>query len=427
MRYPSKFFLAAITVLLCLLSMKVLVRADAGKKTVKVNIEKEYTSCTFTVSMKDDGNYTVSLISPDGDRYNCSPIDSQNFKCTVDSVYTGTWKVSIKNKSGDVGRVSVSVKASRNEDHEILSDIRIGKDIVGLREYLKDDSICVEWSDTTVGNVNIRIVNLDNNQILANETVAGQYYECTIPTGVQNIAVSVVPSSSASIDGAEKTFTIFIDNHPDVSVVFPDEYFFSANSLTVKMILNKDYGYMLYDNGRLITESSIISAGTYDLEIPFSKDGEHELMVYIVDAAGNMRSYSAVFNRDTSPPYVTMEKEYNGMSVSEETLIVAGSIKDYQSLAINEKQIIPATDGHFEFTCDLHEGDNHILLTAADAAGNLTEYDMTVSYFPADTFRKGKIAMVALIILLLLICAFLKRYRKKAHISGSQILEKEKL
>jgi hypothetical protein len=178
------------------------------------------------------------------------------------------------------------------------------------------------------------------------------------------------------------------------------------------MILNQSYGYEIYDNGKLTDKSESLDAGTYEVQIPLDGDGEHDVLIYIVDSDGNKRSTSGSFNRDTVPPYVALDKEYDGMSVGESEYTISGSIKDYDKLIINEDEVKPSSDGHFEYTCKLHEGDNKISITATDAAENITSGEVVLTYNKKESSNNHVSTMIAVVVLLVLIKLLFSRKKK---------------
>ena len=56
----------------------------------------------------------------------------------------------------------------------------LASDIFNPRTYFKDDHFVVSWNDTSVGDVDIEIINEASCEILDRQRVKGHYYECLI-------------------------------------------------------------------------------------------------------------------------------------------------------------------------------------------------------------------------------------------------------
>ncbi|HPS70411.1 MAG TPA: tandem-95 repeat protein, partial [Candidatus Cryosericum sp.] len=79
------------------------------------------------------------------------------------------------------------------------------------------------------------------------------------------------------------------------------------------------------------------------------------------------------FDADTVPPTLVMFRDLP-VKVSESTLVLDGLVSDagsgVRSFSINGTPVIPYADGSFHEVVPLHRGDNAIVLTAVDNAGN---------------------------------------------------------
>lgn len=50
------------------------------------------------IKLKESGEYSAKIISPDGDKYNCNKIDKKNLRGIVPDVKAGKWKAVITKK-----------------------------------------------------------------------------------------------------------------------------------------------------------------------------------------------------------------------------------------------------------------------------------------------------------------------------------------
>lgn len=413
-RLKRKLFLSAFLLGTVMLFLPNSISAKS-KKTVSVNIKEEYESCTFFVKLKNDGKYKAKIITPNGDHYKCDKIDSKNFRCVIPNVEPGKWKVVVSSsKNNKIGKISVSVTASKSTDNSITSDIKVGKDIVGLKVYFKDNFLCVDWTDDTCGSVEIKVINLDTNEVLSDDRTEddSKDYETEIPTSVKKISVTVVPSESSGIRGAERVFTMKAF-HPDGTASLPEGYYTNKDTINAEISINKAYRYMVTDNDQILASAKEkLEPGKYDVSIPLDKDGEHKIKFYIVDDKGNMKSTESKYYKDTIAPYVSLDKEYDGLETDKDVLTIEGNVKDFSDLVVGNKKISPSTDGHFEADCKLHNGTNNIVIMASDEAGNKTQTELTITKSENSRKNKKGIGLVPILIIIVSL-VLLKRNKRK--------------
>lgn len=381
MKKRKRMWYTCGVLLFCLISLPM--NSDlvyAATKKIEVDIPDAYKSCTFTITCEDEsGTYTASLISPNGETYKCSKVSDNKLTVNVDNVHAGTWVVKVKDKEQEeIGKVKVSVTAAAQNKTDVVDNISIAKDINGLKVYLKNDSVVAEWNDDSVGNVNVKVVNLDTAETIASQTVSEKYFECPLESTVHNISVVIVPTASAGVDGAELTYKIKNDNHPDAVITFPDCQYTNQDEVVASVSLGSDYRTMVLDNNSVIQTEEKYESGNYEYHIPIDEDGIHTIEIYIIDDDGNMRSTKTDVVKDTVSPALSLNEAYDQAEVETETFDIAGTVEDYKEIEINGEKLSPATDGHFEYTLNLHLGENHIKLSAGDEAGNVTDYEMTI-------------------------------------------------
>ena len=70
--------------------------------------------------------------------------------------------------------------------------------------------------------------------------------------------------------------------------------------------------------------------------------------------------------------------DYEGAATYNEVVYFNGVVKDFETFTINETTPTVAGDGIFSAEYTLHDGDNKIIMTATDKAGNVTVYEATV-------------------------------------------------
>lgn len=355
-------------------------KTEAGQKDYPFEIDKNYEACKFEIDVDTPGEYTATVKDPNGNETQCSAIDDTQMTCTVKNAKAGEWTVHIESDTVDDVKAVIHMSTASTKETDIVdNNISVGKDIAGLKMYFVDDTFTAEWTDENCGSVNLKVVNLDTSETIGSETVSGKKYTCDIPSGVKNISVSVVPSTSANIDGAVLTYTYTVDNHPDAEVTFPSAAKTNQDVIMAEVKLNQPYSTYVTVNGTDTGIGEQYGAGTYQIDIPVSQDGTNDIAVYIVDDKGNMRSFPYTVIKDTVPPTLKLQEAYDGLTTDQDSIIIKGTVSNYDMLAVNGEPVEPATDGYFEFECKLHDGSNEIKVVASDDAGNQTEYSIAIT------------------------------------------------
>ena len=405
-----------LMVMLCIIGM-LLGHQDiyAADKQMQVELDKDYTSCVFKLVFDAGGEYEASLSDANDNTYEFATLDDTTMTCSLDKVQAGTYTVNISSEQKEeIGKVTLSVSTNKVSTTDIVNDnIMVGKDISGLKMYFKDDTFIAKWTDETCGAVDVKVVNLDTAETLKSEKVTDKDFECQLPEYVQRISVSIVPSSSSNIAGAELTYTFDTKNEPDATVTPPDFTKTNADKVAVKIALGDTYGVYVEDNGECVLTTDLMVRGNYDIEIPLSKDGQNDILFFIVDADGNMRSTHFAVNKDTTPPTLSLNEEYDGMEVNEQSFVIAGTVANYSTFQINDTDVDVATDGYFEYNCDLHWGDNKIHLQAEDDAGNVTQYDVVIKAVEKKSTGIDPTSVAIFVAVLIVIFSVIKKGRSK--------------
>ena len=213
------------------------VNAEGNTKSVELTFNKDYKNCEVKLSFSQAGEYEAFISDgTEKNTYYFGKVDSTTMTCQIEKAKAGTWIVTVKG-NGNIPKFTASMNGNADTTTSAVDDsISVGKDIVGLSVYFKDNYLVVEWADDTVGNVNIRVSNLDNSEQIAKETVTEKYFEVEIPSTVKNVTVGVVPSSSSSVTGAEQVFTFEVPSYPsDVNVEFPSAEYVNSTELAAKV------------------------------------------------------------------------------------------------------------------------------------------------------------------------------------------------
>jgi hypothetical protein len=138
-------------------------------------------------------------------------------------------------------------------------------------------------------------------------------------------------------------------------------------------------------NGDAWNPFTDISMDTWTLVLTDLPDGPHILTIRCVDSVGNVgESPQISFSIYTTQPIINVTSPPN--RVNTPTIEIRGTTDPSAELAVNGEPVPLFPNGSFSTTIDLIEGENSILLTATDPAGN--GYRVVVDVI-LDTIQPG--------------------------------------
>lgn len=418
------------------------VYAEELEKTIEIELNKEYVQCTFYVSFEKEKCDNVTLITPNRKEYTFTQdsINEERLKCTIKNTVIGKYKVIVKKEidSSDVtendgaaqdssdeeiqisdadssseadreiGKVTVSVQADEETTEAITDNLKLTKEIDGLKIYWIDDDIAIDWTDTTVGKVNITVFDSGNLKILGSEKVDGNSYRCPVDQSIKQITVKIVPAESTNVNGAGDEFIVDVDNHPDGEILIEPFEYVNTDTIPAVANLNESYSLLFTNNGEVVGQTDVLQPGSHDIEVP-TVIGENNVKIYIVDDAGNMRSTSVSFIKDIEPPIIKIEDDINGLATYDEMVEFNGIVTDFDTLVFRNQEVEVDWDGSFNIQALLKDGPNELELIATDLAGNQTTYTAVVTKLvvekkevPWKTIIFTGIAVLILIILFII-------------------------
>ncbi len=402
------YFLFSVIASLILL-MPVNVNAEGNSKSVELTLNKDYKNCEIKLTFSEVGDYEASITDgTDKNTYYFGKVDSTTMTCQIEKAKAGTWTVTVTGERS-VPKFTASMNGNADTTTSAVDDsISVGKDIVGLSVYFKDNYLIAEWADDTVGNVNVRVSNLDNSEQIAKETVSEKHFEVEIPATVKNITVGVVPSSSSSVTGAEQVFTFEVPSYPsDVNAEFPSAEYVNSTELTAKVNINATYSFLVEVNGTKTYESKDNGAGEYDVPVTLSMDSNNKVKLYVIDENGNMFSQSKDYIVDLTAPELSLAGDYDNLSTYADTVEFSGTIADYDTFVINDENIVPTSDGTWTYKATLHLGENAVNIKATDLAGNVTEYNFVVQMLEQKTDYTKIYVTIGFVLVIIIVAAII--------------------
>ena len=431
-----------IATIIALYVMTIGLQVFAAQRDYEINVTKDYLSAKISITVKED-IYNLVVVSPKGVEYPVTDIDDTNKECVINEpLEKGKWVVraTTKEESTEVSEVeetseteeipatevekpiegiSIKFEGSFEKTLDVNKDITVASDIVGLKMYFKDDSFVAEWTDTTVGRINIEVTDEITSESLDKRSVDDRYYELPLKDSVDSIVVKLVPASSSNEKGAEKLYTFKFDNHPTATVTYEDIKITNRDSIGVHITVDDNsYKAMMMDNGKQVSITEELKPGEYDFTIP-TEVGDNNYLVYLIDKDGNMRSTAGYVEKDVVAPILQLQKEYVNISTHDESIEIAGKVEDYNTFTINDAEVKVEGDHTFRYVYELKEGINNIEIVASDEAGNISKYDATVTRIIEieEPIPWLKIILIVTVVVLvgLYIRAIIRKYNNREY------------
>ena len=130
-------------------------------------------------------------------------------------------------------------------------------------------------------------------------------------------------------------------------------------------------------NGDLNNSPVADADGYFETEIELEK-GDNFISVKYTDtsASESRESQSITIVRDDENPVLTIDSPSDGTILhgqDQKTVEIKGKTEPEISLTINNRFVSVQSDGVFSYKLGLQDGDNEIVVTAKDKAGNITE------------------------------------------------------
>lgn len=372
-------------------------KAKADTVSFTAEIGSDFSDASFTFSFKDEDKnkeFTVVVYDPDGEEIKTLTLDKDNPKFLLgQSVTAGSYRIELTGES-TVYAKSMSYKGTTPSSIVGDTDITITSNITGLKAYFVDGNLVVEWDATIIPNINVKVTNPANMQVLGNDKATGEQasggeYRLDIPDTVNEVEIYCVATNESRIEGAGQTFVRTVVKNipgdiefPDISVTNEGLYDIVANTYDNLGIIVEVNGERVIPDPNDDTERTTIrnlDLGRNEIAVPI-QDTMNNVVVYLVDEKGNRSSYKSSISRDTVAPTLTLSENYDGATVEAEAVAIRGyATNGAVSLVINNEPFPLGENGLFSGVVPLSYGDNTIIVAAEDEAGNKSVVSCTIT------------------------------------------------
>jgi hypothetical protein len=178
------------------------------------------------------------------------------------------------------------------------------------------------------------------------------------------------------------SISLVIDRTPPTLVVVEPLNDTHTNQSTVRVLAQ----YEPCETVRVNLREFPGTAGVIDVTLPLN-EGLNVFEVMAIDRVGNVASVVRVVTLDTLPPELRVFHPRDGFRTNSTELEVEGDVRGAHALSVSvfrsstdliDDPITPSKDGTYAHVVTLDEGENVIVVTARDRAGNAVSRRMTV-------------------------------------------------
>ena len=356
-----------LLLLLVLLTNVSVVYCDS--KEVEVNLDKAYSDGTFNILYNSLISDCVGyLISPMGDRYDCTVQENGYMYSRVENIESGKWKVQLTSES-EIGEVTINLSANSEVISNEENKINIIRKITGISAYLENRTVKAEWTDTKCGDVLVIVSDSATKKTLDSNVVKNAY-EYVVPNGYSSIDIMLVPSALASNEDAKTSYTFSMDSVPVIDIKHDIGTITNKDKVDVTITATEEYDYQAFINEKEVAASKNISFET--------EKGQNTIDIIAISKDGHRSTYKYSFIKDSEAPVLTFDNDFSGFSTNESSLIISGKVSGATKLLIGGKETVVSVDNSFAKEIQLADGINEVKIVAMDEAGNETMFIMNI-------------------------------------------------
>jgi hypothetical protein len=201
-----------------------------------------------------------------------------------------------------------------------------------------------------------------------------------VPEGEMEVSVTV---TDYGMNVWTATLTVTMDRTPPLLELTNPTGDLYVNTTQITISGNVEVGSLFTIN---LEEHSALS-GTFDVTFPLV-EGLNYFGLSAEDLAGNIATVVLQVTKDTYPPEMQLYTPTNGTATNTSEVLVTGTATDYYAVTMTihrqrtdiiDHPVHPDGDGLFEVWAELEEGENVIVITVRDEAGNFVFDRRTVT------------------------------------------------
>ena len=223
----------------------------------------------------------------------------------------------------------------------------------------------------------------DTKLLLSSRETEDSSCQLSMPEGYERVLAAAADYSGGRT-GRFNVYEVSLDQAVDASVAYPEEAATNQPVISAQVSYSGNCTVSATLNGKLVMEDQT-AQGAYEIHL---EEGDNALVFLIANERGNTAAFSKELCLDTTPPQLSLRKNLNSVTTDDSYIYVEGYTEAGAAVTCNGEPVELAGN-YFSCRQPLSYGNNEIVLTAVDAAGNEARYTAEVSrpFWSAEVFR----------------------------------------
>ncbi|MDR1210331.1 MAG: hypothetical protein LBK41_08500 [Clostridiales bacterium] len=368
--------------------------ASGGYINFKWDVTAERDTVNVTINAAGFGDYGSRAVWND---YSASGRGAASV--SADELLTGLYSFSIQVYDG-------------NEQYTLSADEPIyvkqsnaPAKLEGVKVGSIDGEMFAVWDARANNSYMVTLYDRETLAVIKTERTDSNFYQIALADEIDKVKFSAAEDGGSAY-GEFDVYEI-VRSAPAGRIVFPDYSSTRESLVAVKVDCPIDTTAGIYLDGTLVLDDA--SAGDYDLNL---SEGAHEVVAFVKDTNGSMKTFSKSITVDKTPPVVNLNNP-DSVTTAAGSLVIEGSTEPNAVVAINGVEQELGLGG-FMAKLALENGVNPISVAAYDLAGNKSVKTITAERTNALGDWTVYVAPGAAFILLAAWYAFLNKKVKGA-------------
>jgi hypothetical protein len=264
-----------------------------------------------------------------------------------------------------------------------------------VKAGMVDDSLFLTWDAVKADRYRVRLYDGKDGGLLQTNDVDGKTSYSWAPDSGTESVFAEVAALEGDTPGQFDRALVELKNPLKAEVKFPAGNVCNQRTVTADVTFTENCTVRASLNGTpCLTDAS--KQGPYRVTM---EDGQNTIVFLVQDDQNHARTFTKELYVDTTPPQLSIRSDVNGTKTSDAQIYLTGYTEQGASLTLNKKAV-ETKNGYFSLPCSLSPGQNTIVLSAKDAAGNESVYRAVVTRSIAGTSLLLRIIGGALILVL---------------------------
>lgn len=282
---------------------------------------------------------------------------------SVDEFQTGLYRFTLQVYDGFAQYALTTdepLYVTQSNAPEKLENVRVGS---------IDGEMYATWSPRADSSYFVTLYDYESFSTIRTDYIDSNYSPITLPDSVDRVRFSVAAIEN-NVYGEFDVYEM-VQSIPTGNIAFPDSSVTRESAVRIRIDCLNNVTAGVYLDETLLLEDE--GAGDYDLML---SEGTHEVLAYLKDANGNMKTFSKTITVDKTPPILNLNLA-DGEKTASDSIVIGGNTEPGAVVTINGvEQELGA--GGFMARFALENGVNQISVSAYDSAGNKSVQTVTV-------------------------------------------------